>query len=804
MVNVMTRSVGSMQPSNMPPQSNPVQLVSNYFALNVKDSFVVHQYSVEFSPRPDGPRVREINVRELMQAAKNDERIVDQNKPFEWVYNGDAILYMTTPLKQQQYHNKRRNTVTTIKFARKWTMRDQPIESSHALSLVVSQPMRARELTRIGRNFFDLRNTFRLDGAPLQMASGLLCTVHPGVNRRLFLTVDVLFKPIQDSTVLDMIHGYLRDGMQRSEIEKQLVGKIAARNYANHRTFEISGIDWNGSPAEEFTLSDGTRVSIADYMQRQYNVRVNDMRQPLLITRRQEKMLPELCRLTGLTEQMNANNALKKQVSTFVNMSPDHRAKQILHSINETFNVDNNQIASMSNWGVSMDREKKMVKFAGHKLPSQTIKYGRNGEARVSEGTWSPAGKTPLRPVDINNWVLFYPQSIERKVEKFVQRLQQATRTLGFTLAEPYYSPIRGWRDNDYLTAFDEDIRDDDQIVMFIKKEKEERQYGLLKDRLHHQYGIQAQAVVESTMFKAERDLTVATNIVNQMMEKLGGAPHTVDGLRRSLSPSSKQLTMIVGIDVHHSGELGSQRQTGSVVGFSASLDADVTKFYTDQRVQTPGQEIIANLRPCFAGALEAFKKENNGKLPTQLIVLRDGVGEGQIEAVKEREVEQLRAVIGQAKATRMKITMLLVIKRISTRLFQPDPRAPNSFENPDPGTVVAGTIVPPAGAHGLHEFFMVSAVATNKRAASIPTRYKTIINECNLSSEDLQLLVWRLCHMYYNLSRTIKVPSLCMHAHRVALLHGLMNKAVGPHGRRYDAMRDEELRHMNNTLYFL
>lgn len=40
------------------------------------------------------------------------------------------------------------------------------------------------------------------------------------------------------------------------------------------------------------------------------------------------------------------------------------------------------------------------------------------------------------------------------------------------------------------------------------------------------------------------------------------------------------------------------------------------------------------------------------------------------------------------------------------------------------------------------------------------PTHYIVLRNGCNLSTENLQRLSYKLCHLYYNWCGTVKVPA--------------------------------------------
>ena len=77
------------------------------------------------------------------------------------------------------------------------------------------------------------------------------------------------------------------------------------------------------------TDDNGREKSFADYYQERYNITIKDKKQPLLVSRAKKKtkeeedvnktiaLIPELCNLTGLTDQMKADFKVMKDVKNF-------------------------------------------------------------------------------------------------------------------------------------------------------------------------------------------------------------------------------------------------------------------------------------------------------------------------------------------------------------------------------------------------------------------------------------------------------------------------------------------------------
>jgi aubergine-like protein len=161
--------------------------------------------------------------------------------------------------------------------------------------------------------------------------------------------------------------------------------------------------------------------------------------------------------------------------------------------------------------------------------------------------------------------------------------------------------------------------------------------------------------------------------------------------------------------------------------------------------------------------ALEAFKRANNGTYPERVIFYRDGVGEGQVAGICRPEVDQIKAAFASLNL-QTQLIYINVCKRVNTRIFGGDVGA---FKNPLPGTVIDASITD----RDVYEFYLVSTAA--KQGLASPTRYTVIYDSIGASPDKIELLTYKLCYTYYNVSGSIKEPAAIRYAHRLAALIG-------------------------------
>ena len=105
-----------------------------------------------------------------------------------------------------------------------------------------------------------------------------------------------------------------------------------------------------------------------------------------------------------------------------------------------------------------------------------------------------------------------------------------------------------------------------------------------------------------------------------------------------------------------------------------------------------------------------------------------------------------------------VKLAFIVVTKKINTRFFC-------RGENPPPGTVVDDVVTDPSK----YDFFIVSQYV--REGTVTPTGYNIIEDTLGLDADKIQRLTYKLCHMYFNWSGTVRVPAPCQYAHKLAFL---------------------------------
>ena len=121
----------------------------------------------------------------------------------------------------------------------------------------------------------------------------------------------------------------------REAVFNKLIGSVVLTRY-NNKTYRVDDILWEENPTTSFTYSNGQSTTYYDYYKQHYNIDIKDLQQPLLLNRakprKQEQgpvgaaatkpeekgktdiicLIPELCFVTGLSEDLKDDFQLKK------------------------------------------------------------------------------------------------------------------------------------------------------------------------------------------------------------------------------------------------------------------------------------------------------------------------------------------------------------------------------------------------------------------------------------------------------------------------------------------------------------
>jgi eukaryotic translation initiation factor 2C len=118
---------------------------------------------------------------------------------------------------------------------------------------------------------------------------------------------------------------------------------------------------------------------------------------------------------------------------------------------------------------------------------------------------------------------------------------------------------------------------------------------------------------------------------------------------------------MLVGIDVTHPSP-GSKEGAPSIAAVVASFDEQLSSYPGDVVPQESRQEMVSGLKRLISDRLKFFRQKNK-KLPSKIIVYRDGVSESQFHIVLDKEYSIMKEAFDDlygAPAKHPKVTIIV------------------------------------------------------------------------------------------------------------------------------------------------
>ncbi|XP_027807214.1 piwi-like protein 4 [Marmota flaviventris] len=727
----------------------PVMLVTNLFNLDLPQDWQLYQYHVTYIP--------ELESRKLRIALLYSQSILSNKaKAFD-----GTVLFLSQKLEEKvtelSSETRRGETVKmTVTL-----MRELPSSSPvciQVFNIIFKKILKKLSMYQIGRNFYKPSEQVEIPQHKLSLWPGFAISVSYFENR-LLLSADVSYKVLRNETVLEFMTDLCyRTGVScfTQTCEKQLIGLIVLTRY-NNKTYRIDDIDWSVKPTHTFQRRDGSQITYVDYYQQQYNITISDLNQPVLVSLLKSKknhnteapivhLMPELCFLTGLTDQATSDFQLMKAVAEETRLSPLGR-QQRLARLADDIQRDKNARFELETWGLHFGSQ---LSLTGRVVPSEKILMQDYVCQPVSAADWSKDIRSCkiLSAQPLNKWLLLCGNRAENVIENFLNCLRRVGSPMGFNVGYPKIIKVQE-NPSAFLRAIQQHVDPDVQLVMCILPSNQKNYYDSIKKYLSLDCPVPSQCVLTRTLSKQGMMMSVATKIAMQMTCKLGGELWAVEIPLKSL--------MVVGIDICKD----TFNREVAVVGFVASLNPRITRWFSRCILQKT-TDIADCLKVFMTGALNKWYKHNHS-LPARIIVYRDGVGDGQLKTIVEYEVPQLLSSVTESSSNiSCRLSVIVVRKKCMPRFFT---EMNHTVQNPPLGTVVDAEATRPKW----YDFYLISQTAC--RGTVSPTYYNVIYDDNCLKPDHMQRLTFKLCHLYYNWQGLISIPAPCQYAHKLTFL---------------------------------
>jgi len=584
---------------------------------------------------------------------------------------------------------------------------------------------------------------------------------------------DASFRVLRTETALDVIRALPREENFRDRVVKELLKSVVLTRY-NNKTYIVDDIDFTMNPLSTFRLTKADReITFIDYYREQYGLTISDPKQPMLINRPRVKseaeqdveklvvLVPELVNMTGITEAMKNNFTVMTDIGKVTRLVPNARQEALtkfVKDVNSTPETKN----LLENWGLRLNNA--TVPLEGRVLdPGALIFGGGQVEAVPPNADWTrrACGGPVLTACNLDHWIIIFPKKFETVVKRFYDKFMFIGPKLGIQVAMPQGDALPNDRIETYLKAVRGSVKPNTSVVVCIFPQQRGDRYAAIKKLCYIEKPVASQVILAKTITNEKKLDAVVKKVALQINCKLGGELWGIQG-------NIKGHVMVVGIDAYHDADL---RAKGcSIAGVVSNINGAFSRWYSYTAKQEPKQEIGDALKVAFLNCLKTFYRHNQA-WPDLVVVFRDGVSDTQLNVVQDHEVPQFLSCFKEMNNGHPpKFAYVVVQKRINTRLYN-IPRS-GEYENPAPGTVVDYHIT----RRNWYDFFLVSQRVT--QGTVTPVHFVVISDNANIPPDVLQKLSYKLTHMYFNWTGTVRVPAPCQYAHKLADMVGQHLKA--------------------------
>lgn len=447
--------------------------------------------------------------------------------------------------------------------------------------------------------------------------------------------------------------------------------------------------------------------------------------------------------------------------------------------------------------GLGITIEPQLISVKGRQLKSPDLLYGAKLGVDdktlrcVEEAAWNLKPDTPgslsffetCRPINRWTWFVFSPDLEHRGrlttlMERFqsylrelgVRFLNQATPSDGLHIPYKLGDSVETLKHNIETTIGKRDL----DFALVILPSTQADIYTAVKLVGDIWLGFHTVCVTAQNFLVFDRGQYA--NLATKINLKFGGTNH---GIFQTCEPFHSQRTMLVGYDVvHPTGQAGNMEELKSQVGLVASIGKKFGQWRSCYWTQPANQEVLddAMLTKKFGSLLELFRASGKG-LPTNILIYRDGVSEGQYLQVLKKELPRIRTACDDAYGADSKpdVTLIVSVKRHATRFFPTSDKHTDKSKNIKNGTVVDRGVTQAR----CWDFYLKSHVALKGTAR--PAHYVVLHDEIfgprhsrklakpvsasdalaagKKSVEDLEAFTHQLCYIF---GRATKAISIC------------------------------------------
>lgn len=731
-----------------------LHLLSNYFPFIFTDSSKTcfFKYSITFTPEipEDSTSLRKKIFNKLRDAITTE---------YGNFFFNNTTLYCSEHRNSEKAFEVEFNSQTYVILI-KWAsyIEANSIEALPIYKRFFYSLLGKMSFIQFKRNYFEKSSTNRVQDVEIWPG------FNPSINicqSSILVNINTLSKVIRGETAW-MLLKKLQNKYNQSQLAFQTQAKEEFKNisvltrYNNDKTFTIETVDFTKNPQHTFDTTKGP-VSFIDYYKMKYNKDIKDRNQPLLVsvdkkTKKSIYLIPEFCLLTGLTDEIRSNFNLMKQISEYTIGQAHKKMTECLELVSKLTTHDKCK-ELINKWGITISPQPTTI--TGRKLNPGDICMKRVSIPLSTTHDLDRKVQTEMfNSPKLEKWIIFYNQASTKVVNgQFLSELQSAFNTFHFPVQNPKVIAVNSTKSEDWKNTIQSNVTNDTQIVLIVMPGNRGKGffYNELKLYLTCQLGIPSQVILEGTVRKERGLRSVVNKLLIQICAKIGGEPWVFKDI-----PCSKEPTMLLAFTTYK-----------NILTCCGTYNKSFTQYFSKSTLLDEHNQLGAGTK--VEEVMKSMIMQFNAKwrcFPRKLIVFREGVQSNMVEQFYS-EIKSIKKVIKDLNmAVEAKLAYVVMNKKHNLKTVLVNNNNQNKYFNIPSGTLIDDVVVGDD-----YEFYLVSQ--SSNQGISQAMHYKIMFDEIELKPEDVHLLVYKMCFLYYNWTGGIKTPAPAHYAKKLAYLVG-------------------------------
>ncbi|KAJ5597513.1 hypothetical protein N7537_007597 [Penicillium hordei] len=411
---------------------------------------------------------------------------------------------------------------------------------------------------------------------------------------------------------------------------------------------------------------------------------------------------------------------------------------------------------------------KEMLTVPARILNPPNLLYGGKKTTNPRNGSWNLIGTKFSQGANIKKWTCLWIRkrgddkaklkNPEPEMDAFYRKLRDHGLSLPAP-SKPYLQVLIGSDDRenrDMIKEAFKKIMKEFPFLIVLLPTTEGKIFDYIKYAGDLKTGVLTHCML-GDKFAGANEQYLSNNAMKVNL-KMGGCNQLLQPANARFIGAAKN-TMVVGLDVTHPSSTDPE-VFPSVAAIVASTDHRMGQWPGEVRAQTRRQEHVEFLKEMMLTRLALWQKSNNGNLPQNILVYRDGVSDGQFNMVLTEELPKVQAAAKAVyRGTMPNITIVVCGKRHNVRFYPTNPKDQDRTSNPLNGCVVDRGITRP-----IYWDFYLQAQAPLQGSAR-PAHYIVIYDEIFTNSkvnldrkpaDVLQELTHNICYLMGRATRSI------------------------------------------------